>query len=283
MRRREFIAATAAAGIAGAAALRDLFAQQAGALKIGMCSWSLGGKDPSVFDTARRAGFEGLQLDLGRLPDNAPLRRAEVRRPYKEAARAAGVAIPSTAIVAYNQLPLKSEPKAAIWLNDSVEATRDLGARVHMLCFFGKGELKEESPEEIERLVELLREVGPRAEKAGVILGIENTLPARANLAILDKVDSPAVQVWYDVGNTFGKGYDVPAEIRMLAGRICEFHIKDNPHLLGQGKLPFPEVARAIHDIGYRGWLMLETASPNKDVEGDARRNLAFARQVFLS
>ena len=281
MDRRQFIQGAGALA-ASAAALRNLFGQK-GAVKIGMCSWSLGGKDPSVFGLAKRIGFEGLQLDLGRLADNASLRKPEVRRPYKEAARAAGVAIPSTAIVAYNQLPLKSEPKAAIWLNDAVEATRDLGARVHMLCFFGKGELKEENAEEIERLVVVIREVAPRAEKAGVILGIENTLTARANVAILDRVNSPAVQVWYDVGNTFGKGYDVPAEIRMLAGRICEFHIKDNPHLLGQGRLPFPEVARAILDIGYRGWLMLETSSPNKDLEGDARRNLAFARQLFTS
>lgn len=250
-------------------------------LKIGICSWSLGGKDPGLFELARRIGFEGVQLDLGRLADNASLRRAEIRRPYQAAARAASIAIPSTGIVSYNQLPLKSEPKAAIWLADAIEATRDLGARVHMLCFFSKGELSEERPEEITRLVELLHEAAPRAEKAGVVLGIENTLPARANLAILERVNSPAVQIWYDVGNTFGKGYDVPGEIRMLAGRICEFHVKDNPHLLGEGKLPFAEVAKAIRDIDYRGWLMLETVSPSKDIEADARRNLAFARHVF--
>ncbi len=280
MNRRDFIQGTGAA-LAGAVALRNLFGQKGMAVKFGMCSWSLGGKDPSVFELARRVGFEGIQLDLGRWQDAAPLRKADVRRPYKEAARATGIALPSTAIVGYNQVPLKSEPRAAIWLHDAIEATRDLGARVHMLCFFSKGELKEEKPEEMERLVDLLREVAPRAEKAGVILGIENTLTAKANLAILDQVNSAAVQVWYDVGNTFGKGYDVPAEIRMLAGKICQFHIKDNPHLLGQGRLPFPEVAQAIRDIGYRGWLILETASPSKDVEGDARRNLAYARQVF--
>jgi sugar phosphate isomerase/epimerase len=277
MHRRHFLTRAAAAALA----LREAFAQKGAALRFGMCSWSLGGKDPSVFELAKRIGLEGIQLDLGRWQDAAPLRQAEVRRPYREAARAAGMAIPSTAIVGYNQVPLKSEPQAALWLLDSVEATRDLGARVHMLAFFSKGELKEENTEEIERVVDVLREVAPRAEKAGVILGIENTLTAKTNLAILEKVNSPAVQVWYDIGNTFNKGYDVPAEIRMLAGRICQFHIKDNPHLLGQGKLPFPEVARAIRDIGYRGWLILETASPNKDIEADARRNLAFARQVF--
>ncbi len=277
MHRRDFLTRAAAAGLA----LRAVFAQKRAALRFGMCSWSLGGKDPSVFELAKRIGLEGIQLDLGRWQDAAPLRQAEVRRPYKEAARAAGIAIPSTAIVGYNQVPLKSEPKAALWLLDSVEATRDLGARVHMLAFFSKGELKEEGIEEIERVVDVLREVAPRAEKAGVILGIENTLTAKTNLAILEKVNSPAVQVWYDIGNTFNKGYDVPAEIRLLAGRICQFHIKDNPNLLGQGKIPFPEVARAIRDIGYRGWLILETASPNKDIEADARRNLAFAREVF--
>lgn len=282
MNRRDFVTGAGAAA-AGLAALRNLFGQKSAGLRFGMCSWSLGGKDPSVFELAKRIGLEGIQLDLGRWQDGAPLRKAGVRRPYREAARAAGIAIPSTAIVGYNQVPLKSEPKSAIWLLDSIEATHDLGARVHMLAFFSRGELKEENQEEIQRVVELLQELAPRAEKAGVILGIENTLTAKTNLAILEKVNSPAVQVWYDIGNTFNKGYDVPAEIRMLAGRICEFHIKDNPHLLGQGKMPFPEVAQAIRDIGYGGWLILETASPNKDVEGDARRNLEFVRKIFAS
>ena len=66
-----------------------------------------------------------------------------------------------------------------------------------------------------------------RAEKAGVILGLENYMSAEANLSIIDKVGSPAVQVYYDVGNSTDKGYDILKEIRLLGKRICEFHAKD--------------------------------------------------------
>jgi sugar phosphate isomerase/epimerase len=69
-----------------------------------------------------------------------------------------------------------------------------------------------------------LREVAPKAEKAGVILGVESSLSAEDNMRIIDRVGSPAVKVYYDVANSTERGYDIGKEIRWLGkhGQICE-------------------------------------------------------------
>ena len=75
-----------------------------------------------------------------------------------------------------------------------------------------------------------------------MILGLENYLSAEENLDILERVKSSAVQVYYDVGNSTDKGYDIYKEIRMLKGNICEFHAKDADHMLGSGRIDFAKV-----------------------------------------
>ena len=55
-------------------------------------------------------------------------------------------------------------------------------------------------------------------------------------------------------------GFDVVKEIRWLGkDRICQFHLKDNPHYLGEGTISFPQVIEAIRDIGFTGAANLET------------------------
>ena len=68
-----------------------------------------------------------------------------------------------------------------------------------------------------------------------MIIGLENYLSADDNLKIIDRVGSPALKVYYDVGNSTDKGCDIDKEIRHLGKRICEFHFKDGNFMLGAG------------------------------------------------
>jgi Xylose isomerase-like TIM barrel len=78
-------------------------------------------------------------------------------------------------------------------------------------------------------------------------------------------------------------GFDVVDEIRWLgSARICEVHLKDNPHYLGEGKIDFRAVIDALPDIGFAGWARLETDCP-ASVEDDMRRNLKFIRRLIAS
>ncbi len=93
---------------------------------------------------------------------------------------------------------------------------------------------------------------------------------------------SPTVSVYYDVGNSTDKGYDILAEIRELGrkGLLCQLHAKDGRHRLGEGRIDFHKVRRALDDIGYSGWLVLEAATPN-GLMVDYPHYARFLRRIF--
>ena len=47
--------------------------------------------------------------------------------------------------------------------------------------------------------------------------------------------------------------------------------------LLGAGA----GIASAIKDIGYEGWIIMETSNPSNDPVADAKRNAAYIRGLF--
>ena len=98
---------------------------------------------------------------------------------------------------------------------------------------------------------------------------------------LVERVGHDAVRVYYDIGNSTSNGYDVPAEIRMLGDRICQFHFKDGGHYLGEGNVAMKPVAEAMNAIGYKGWVVLETSVPSKDRDADFRKNANFVRGLL--
>src|SRR5262249_25545207 len=156
---------------------------------------------------------------------------------------------------------LKSDPLGQRWVADSIPIAKAMGVRVVLLPFFGKGAL--ETVADMDRVGDVLKEVAPTAENTGVILGLEDTISARDNVRIMDRSKSSAVLSYYDVGNSTQGGFDVVEEIRWLgASRICEVHLKDNPHYLGEGKIDFKTVVDALADVRFDGWAHLETDCP---------------------
>jgi len=287
IRRRTFLKGTAgtAGAMAASALARELLAA-GGDYRLSACDWSLKAKGPDGLEIARRCTLQGLEISPGKLGETIELADPAYRKAYKDASAKTGVAISSTAMGCFNQRPVASEPLAPVWLEQIVDATADLGCKPILLAFFGKGDLRAKGgglkTKELDAVVQRLKAVAPRAEKAGVILGIENTLSAKENAAILDRIGSPAAQVYYDIGNSTGNGYDVPAEIRFLKDRICQFHFKDRKHgYLGQGEVRMKPVAEAIADIGYKGWIVLETKCPSKDRDADFRKNADYVRGLM--
>jgi len=237
--------------------------------KIGGCDWSLKqeGK-PEAFAVAKAAGLEGVEVSLGKGQDHLAMSDPARREKILTAARETGLAVASTCLEIYHRDGLKSHPDAPKWTLEAIEATRALGAKVILLPFFGKWAT--EKREEQQAVAERLKPLAEAAGKAGVILGLENTISAEDNAWIIDRVGSPAVQVYYDVGNSFPK-FDVYREIEWLGGkRVCAIHLKDRTPLLGKGKIDVPRFLAAVVKSGYAGWLMLETG-----VEGTVEETFA--------
>ena len=175
---------------------------------------------------------------------------------------------------------LKSDPLARKWVLDSIRLTKALDTKVLLLPFFGRWALQ--TKPEMDYVGDALRDLAPEATKAGVILGLENTISAEDNVRIMERSRSASVLVYYDVGNSTEAGFDPVKEIRWLGkDRICQFHLKDNPHYLGEGSIQFGPIMRAIRDIQFSGYANLETDVPAKQLDADLRKNLAYIRNVM--
>ena len=264
--RRQMLSRSVQAGatLALTPSLTPLFAAPAKRhFKIGACDWSIGKMgDPAALQVAKEIGLDGVQVSPGTAADNLRLRKPERQQQYHEAVKATGVAVASVAIGELNEIPYKSDPRTIAWVSDCIDICKALGCQTILLAFFGKGDLREDKAG-VDEVVKRLKGVAPKAEKAGVILGIESWLSAQDHMDIIRRVGSPAVQVYYDVANSTERGYDIFKEIRWLGRKhICELHLKENGCLLGQGKIDFQKVRAALDDIGYSGWMQIEGAVP---------------------
>jgi L-ribulose-5-phosphate 3-epimerase len=276
--RRKFLGSAVAAGVCSRLAIaRDQ------PLRIGVTDWNLNlGANPEAVPLAARLGFEGVQISFGRkLVDNKmPVDNPEVIARYLSLSRENKIPIDGTCVDRLHDNGLKSDPLAPKWVLDSIRLTKALETKVLLLPFFSRWALR--TREEMDYVGDALRDLAPEATKAGVILGLENTISADDNVRIMERSRSASVKVYYDVGNSTEAGFDPVTEIRWLGReRICQFHLKDNPHYLGEGSIQFAPILRAIGEIQFSGFANLETDAPSKELDADLRRNLAYVRNMM--
>jgi L-ribulose-5-phosphate 3-epimerase len=252
--------------------------------QIGACDWSIGQSSKiEAFDVAKTIGLDGIQVNMGSEKNDMHLRQKDLQKAWREAAKRTKIQVGGLALGELNNIPYKSDPRAEQWVQDSVDVAKAIGAKNVLLAFFNKGDLKND-PQGTKVVIERLKAVAPKAEKAGIVLAIESWLSAEEHMAIVDAVASPAVKVYYDVCNSTVMGYDILKEIRWLGKQkqICEFHFKENSFLLGQGKVNYPEVRKAIDDIQYSGWVHIEGAVPEgKNMLESYTYNNKFVREIL--
>ena len=250
-------------------------------LKIGVTDWNLrlSGKVEAVA-LAARLGFQGVEVSLGSkaVDGKLPLDDASLQAEYLAAAKQQKIALAGTCLDILHVNCGKNDKLALKWIAEGIPITKKLNARVMLMPFFGKCELA--TATDFDYLGDALKELGKEAEKAGIELGLEDTISARDNVRIMERSQSKAVKVYYDVGNSTRWGHDILAEIPWLgANRICQFHLKDEGYI-GEGKINFPEVMKRIMDLGFDGFANLETGSPSKSIENDMRKNLEYVKKL---
>jgi L-ribulose-5-phosphate 3-epimerase len=276
--RRDLLRSAAAAA-AGAPFLRAAPYK----LPIGVTDWNLElGADPEAVTLAAKLGFDGVQISFGRkiADGKLPLDNPTLLDRYLALSAEHKMPLDGTCVDRLHDNGLKSDPLAVKWVTDSIRLTKALHTKVLLLPFFGRWAIQ--TPEERGHVGDILRDLAPEAEKAGVLLGLENTISAEDNVRIMERSRSKNVLVYYDVGNSTNNRFDVVKEIRWLGkARICQIHLKDNPHYLGEGSIPFAAVMQAIRDIGFTGYANLETdTQKGSTVEAGMRRNLAYIRKL---
>lgn len=253
--------------------------------KIGACDWSIGkNSDVGAFDVAKEIGLDGLMINMGSEKNKMHLRQPSIQQSYLEASQRTGVKISSLALGELNNVPYKSDPRTIEWVWDSIDVAKALNVPVILLAFFTKNDLRNDEAGKKE-VIRRLKMAAPKAEKMGVILGIESYLNAAEHLEMIEAVGSKNVKCYYDFRNTADAGHDTIEEFKLLGPQnICELHIKENGFLLGQGTLDWKQVSDAIYETGYYGdgWMQIEGAIPKDGaVVNSYQQNLKFLRGLF--
>jgi len=285
--RRDFVKhASLAAAMAPRLAHAQGLAPAPLPIRIGMTDWNLGKRgDVAKVALARQIGLDGIQVSLTFPTDGGPhLRDPKVQAQYKHAALDNGIQICSLAIGSpgASRLPLHTNPAAAILLVEAIEVAQNIGTNNILLPILGDSHINMKDQREVDAFVAMMKEVARYAERAGVVVALEDWISAEDNIRLLDAIGSDAVGVYYDARNIKSRVHDPYGEPTRLGRRIHQVHVKNGPKLMRETDiLEWPRLAQEFFEIGYRGWYVLETEAPSKDLMADTRSNIEYVRNTF--
>jgi len=246
----------------------------------------IGGRDDGeVFARAKRVGFSGVEVVLTRDDLTSSDERLESLRRAKEIT---ALEIPALVLGEHNvqggiaDASPDAASRAHVDVRRAITWARELGTDVILIPFFMRAELVSEA--EDDRAAVAFRTLCPEAAQEGVSLCFEGSLPAARIVSLAARVGSEAFGCYFDRANALAhKGLDVPTEIRGLGDLIVRVHVKDTQVQTGDcrpgtGRVDFAECALALSEIGYDGWLTLETPPAPSPL---VARDLSFTRSVF--
>jgi L-ribulose-5-phosphate 3-epimerase len=295
MTRRDFvkqasIASAAVPAIAQAEALRPVQTKEAVnpvPVRVGMTDWNLGQRgDISKIALAREIGLDGIQVSVQYPTDGSPtVRDPKTQAEFRRAALENGIQICSLAIgnPGKSRMPMHTSPAFAILLAEAVEIAHNLGTNNILLPILGDSHIDMKNQAQVDTFVAMMKEVARYAEKYGVVVGLEDWISAEDNIRVVDAIGSDYVAVYYDAHNIVPRVKDIYAEPKMLGKRINQIHVKNANMLMSTpgGRLDWPRMAQEFYEIGYRGWYVLETGSPTKDIIADTRANIEYVKKTF--
>lgn len=269
MNRRDFLVGTAGTALAlaalGASAQAEPKREPKPMLKKGIL-FSMLPESLSIADKFKLARDIGMQGVEAHVTSDA----AEIKS-MRDGAEKTGVAIHSVMYGGW-QAPLSSaDPKVAEQgvkeVANALKCAKELGAN-GVLLVPGMVNADTRYLDAYTRSQAHLKELVPTAEKLGVQILIENVwnnflLSPIEFARYIDEIKSPMVQAYFDVGNVLAFGW--PEDwIRTLGSRIKKVHIKDfkrGPRQfcdLLDGDVNWPEVRKALGEVGYSGYLTCE-------------------------
>lgn len=235
-----------------------------------------------VFLLARRAGFEAVEVALSATGDISLYTTEKETKHIVRAASDAGIQISSVATGLFWGKSLSSDdPGVRAEAMDIAKKLIDiaawLGAGAVLLIpgavdvFFDPSANVIDYGTVHKRASDAVAALVPRAAAAKVALGIENVwnkflADPLAMKMFIDQFQSDWVGSYLDVGNCMLTGY--PEHwVRFLGRRIKRVHLKDFRRSVGtadgfvdllSGDVNWPEVMKALRDVGYSGFLTAE-------------------------
>jgi len=224
-----------------------------------------------VLKASREIGYDGVELNL----DEGMLKLSRKERAsLAETAESLGLELPSLCSGLFWRYNLASPDetvrrKGIEILKAGCEFAADIRAKVLLVVpAVAVPEMSYQKTWELSK--KSILEAVSSAKDYGVDLGVENVWNRFLYSSVefrryIEEVNHPNVKAYFDVGNIWFLGF--PQEwIRHLAELIVCVHVKDfhrqtlqfKPLL--QGDVPWPEVMKALREVGYDGFLNVEVS-----------------------
>jgi L-ribulose-5-phosphate 3-epimerase len=259
--------------------------------RISVCDWMiLKRQKVGAFPLARELGADGVEVDMGSLGDRPTfdnqLADPAIRKQFLERARELGLGISSIAMSGFYAQSFVERPGVERMVQDCLDTMKAMQVKVGFLPLGVPGDLMQH-PELRPAAIERLKRVAAKAEEAGVVLGIETTLDASAEVKLLRDIGSPAIKSYFNFANALQHGRDLHAELRTLGSeRICQIHCtdQDGSWLENDSRLDLRKVKQTLDAMDWKGWLVVERSRDGKDPKNVKRNfgaNLAYLRRIF--
>ena len=244
------------------------------AVKIGMIE---GANFDEKFALIKKLGFAGVEMD-------SPGCDAAQRTEAKAAAEKHGITIHGV-VISSHWGTRHSDPKPAVRaqaMKDLLGALDDAklwGATTVLLVPGVVKDPQEENFDQVwERSTAAVKEALPHAEKCGVKIAIEvvwNNFITKPEQLVkyVDQFNSPWIGAYFDCSNMLKYGVPSATWIRQLGKRMLKFDFKGYSKAkakaegndgagfgvgIGEGDEDWPEVLKALAEVGYTGWATAE-------------------------
>jgi len=129
-----------------------------------------------------------------------------------------------------------------------------------------------------------LARAAPRAEAGGVTLLLEALSPSQTDVvtslaeavAIVEQIQSPAVQTMFDVHNAIDESEPHTELVRKFKSHIRHVHVNEmDGREPGMGDYPFDALLATLADIEYPGWVSVEAFDFSRDSYDVASRAIS--------
>src|SRR2546430_6590788 len=204
--RRQFLqcstAGFASIGLSGAIGAEPTTHLSNQRYKISACDWMMLKRQKlGAFKLAKECGLDGIEVDMGGLGDRPTfdnqLAKPEVRQQFLDASRETGIEISSLAMSGFYAQSFPTREGIEKVVQDCIDTMKLMNVKTAFLPLGVRGDLIK-TPDLRPVVVERLKKIAPRAEKANVIIGIETALAADGDKKLLDDIGSPAIRIYFN-------------------------------------------------------------------------------------
>ncbi len=237
---------------------------------VNMMIWTANfkGEHLALLPEIKRRGFDGIEVPMFHPADFA---LHDIRRGLEQNGLECTVCsvIPSGLGVGVGDASVRQKTRA--YIEDCIKGTAEVGAKILAGPFYSPvGYLpgRRRTVDEWNRAVECFQSLGPVLAQHDVTLAIEplnrfetyflNTASDAA--ALCDRVGHPNVGVLFDTFHANIEEKSIGQAYRTVARHLKHVHTCENDRgIPGSGHVEWKEVFAALRDIGYNGWLTIES------------------------